>query len=96
MGKKRAARAAEEVVAVLEPIIEEPVTVARAAVIGNPVTHPAIWVNLEVATQAIGLSPQTVWRLGNLGKIRKWKVGTRRVKYYMPDIEAFVQDGQPE
>ena len=90
MGKKRASKVAEEVVAVIETVDEPPVKAKRPAFVGNPVTHPDAWISVKDAAAALGLTSQTVWRLSNEGHIRRWLMGTRKAKYYQPDCMDFL------
>lgn len=85
MGKKHASEVVEEVVAILEPV-----KVAREPLVGNPVTHPEAWLEVSEASAMLGLTSQTVWKIGVEGHIRRWKLGTRKAKYYRPDCEAFM------
>lgn len=72
-------------------------TQTRSAVVGNPVTHPDAWVGLAEASALIGLSNQTVWRMGLDGVIRRWILGTKKAKYYKPDLLNYLnRNGNPE
>ena len=103
----RDAVAPEQVVARIQPapVIAEPEPEPDVAeqdsrfsqpLAGTPVSHPALWVNLSEAADILGLSSQSVWRFGMEGRIRRWKFGSKKVKYYRPDCEDFLRSGRPK
>jgi hypothetical protein len=58
----------------------------------QPAVEP-ILVSEETASNMLGLSPRTVWGLGDKGVLRVKRVGRRKL-YLVDSLKAFAKSGQ--